>query len=155
MLWRRRFSRTRRGDFAVSLPDAERELLRGLPTQLRELLATEDPSLERLFPPAYLNDDERNAEFARLMHMELLGKRLATLDLLEETLDADRLTEEQILAWLGSLNDTRLVIGTILDVSEDMEPDAIADDDPRFPMWVLYHFLSGLVGEIVDALDRG
>ncbi len=152
MFWRRRFSRNRRGDYTVSLPAEERDVLRTLPEQLRGMLATEDPNLERLFPPAYLGDDTRNAEFARLMHMELLGRRLAALDLLEETVDAERLTEEQILAWLGSLNDTRLVLGTMLDVSEDMEPDAIGEADARYPMWVLYHFLSALVGEIIEAL---
>ena len=48
--WRVR--RTRRGDFQLRIPAQEREVLRGLPGQLRALLGTDDPALERLFPPA-------------------------------------------------------------------------------------------------------
>src|SRR5205823_1081916 len=49
----RRVVRTRKGDFELRLPAGERDILRSLPGQLRELLTTDDPALERLFPPAY------------------------------------------------------------------------------------------------------
>ena len=40
--------------------------------------------------------------------------------MVERTIDAtDELTEDELLAWLRSLNDVRLVLGTILDVSEE------------------------------------
>jgi hypothetical protein len=50
-----RIERTREGDFRLRLPPAERELLRRLPAELRDLLAANpaDPDLRRLFPPAY------------------------------------------------------------------------------------------------------
>ena len=48
---RARIERTRRGDYRLRLPRGEREALRPLPGQFRELLTSEDPSLVRLFPP--------------------------------------------------------------------------------------------------------
>ena len=47
-----RIRRTRKGTFALNIPREERDALRSLPGQLRDLLATDDPALERLFPPA-------------------------------------------------------------------------------------------------------
>ena len=43
----------KRGGYTLNLPPEERELLRTLPGQFREVLQTGDPSLRRLFPPAY------------------------------------------------------------------------------------------------------
>ncbi|HJP65028.1 MAG TPA: hypothetical protein VKA30_01840, partial [Actinomycetota bacterium] len=59
--------RTRRGRFELRLPREERDAIRGLPDQLRELLETEDPSLRRLFPPAYEDDVPKSEEYRRLV----------------------------------------------------------------------------------------
>src|ERR671925_2223671 len=116
----RRIKRTRGGAIRLRLPPEERELLRTLPAQLRSLLdeAPDDPSLERLFPPAY-DDAESQAEYRRLMHDELLDGRRRALAVVEETIDLDRLTGEQAQAWLTGLNDLRLVLGTRLGVRDD------------------------------------
>ena len=45
--------------------------------------------------------------------------------------DADRLTEEQLLSWLGVLNDLRLVLGTRLEITEESSEADFAADDPR------------------------
>ncbi len=91
-----RIERTRRGDFRVELSRDERELLRTLPTQLRSLLASDpaDPGLRRLFPPAYPDDAEGEAEYRRLVHGELLEGRRAALETLEETAGRERLSGE-------------------------------------------------------------
>jgi hypothetical protein len=47
----------------------------------------------------------------------------------------------------------RLVLGTRLDVSEDAEPEPVAADDPALPDLALYSYLSGLLDEMVMALD--
>jgi hypothetical protein len=136
----------------LRLADAERELLRTLPAQLRLLLADERPELARLFPPAYLDDLKRDGEYRRYMRQELVDRRLASLTVVEETIDATHLTDEQAMAWMKVLNDVRLVLGTILNVSED--PTEIDIDDPRAPEFAVYDFLGGLVAEAVAALDR-
>jgi hypothetical protein len=152
VLDRRRVKRTRSGTFQLRLPPEERDLLRGLPDQLRELLLSDDPSTRRLFPPAYVDDPEREEEYRRLMADDLLRRRQGALDIVEETIDADHLDEEQLTAWMGAINDLRLVLGTRLDVSEDMDIDSLADDDPLTPAFALYGYLGWLQEQIVAAL---
>ena len=83
------------------------------------MLQTDDPSLRRLFPPAYTDDDDANDEFQRLMREELLEGKLAALEIVEQTAGADHLTGEQLEGWLGALESLRLFLGTQLDVSEE------------------------------------
>jgi hypothetical protein len=148
---RPKFRRGSDGTYAVSLEPYERELLRSLPGQLRDLLSTDDPSLVRLYPPAYVSDDEANDEYRRLTRGDLTSRRLEALDLLESTVDSERLTEEQLAGWMGVLNDLRLVLGTRLDVSEDDAGLEVPDDDPDAPAWALYGYLGWLLEAVVEA----
>jgi hypothetical protein len=132
----------------------ERALLRSLVGQLRELLtAGGDPSLRRLFPPAYGDDLTRNAEYQAMVGDELLARRLGALDVVETTIESTRLTEEELTAWMAAVNDLRLVLGTRLDVSEDDEP--VDPSDPEAPLHGAYHWLGWLLSEVVDALAAG
>ena len=142
------------GALKLRLRAEERDLLRRLPGQLRELLsdAPDDPALERLFPPAYASDPEHEEEYRRLMGDELRSRHLAALAVLEETVDADRLTAEQAAGWLAALNDLRLVLGTRLDVSEEMLGDDVDPEDPDAPALALYGYLSWLQDQVVEAL---
>ena len=135
----------------------ERELLRGLPGQLRQLLDDdpEDDAVKRLFPPAYRDRPEHEDEYRRLMGDDLRERRLAALALMEETLDAERLSEEQASGWLRALNDLRLVIGTRRDVQEDTFGTEIDESDTRAPALALYGYLSLLEEELVEALAKG
>ena len=160
ILFRRpRVRRTRKGVYKVDLPDHEREVLHRLLPQLRTLVAGEDTDgrTRRLFPPAYANvvDVEAEAEYQRFMHDELVASRLAALDTVEASLDATEVTEQELLAWMGSVNSLRLVLGTLLDVSEELDVGGVPDDIPDVESYALYAYLSSLLGEIVDALDPG
>lgn len=146
-------TRTADGQFLIDLSRDERTMLRSLPGQLRDLLDTDDPAVARLFPPAYSEDPEREDEYRRLMKDELLSRRLEALALLEETAMADLLTEEQVLVWMRVINDVRLVMGTMLDVKEDDDRDALDPDDPQAPMLGLYWYLSALLESIIEALE--
>jgi Domain of unknown function (DUF2017) len=150
---RRRIERTRDGTFRLRLPSEERDLLRTLPAQLRSLLdeAPEDPSLERLFPPAY-DDAESEAEYRQLMRDELLDGRRRALEVVEETVEHDRLSPEQAQAWLTALNDLRLVLGTRLGVRDDELFERLDPNDPRAPALGLYAYLSWLQEQLVEAL---
>jgi hypothetical protein len=152
---RARIEQTRKGDFRLRLSREEREVLRELPGQLRELLGTDDPSLRRLFPPAYTDDPASNAEYERLTRDSLLSQRLDSLRVLEETVDAERLTEEDLNSWLGALNDLRLVLGTRLDVTEDTYGEPLDPADPRAPELALFAYLSWLQEQAVAALSPG
>jgi hypothetical protein len=143
------------GSYVIRLPPQERELLHDLSSQLRELLLGrgDDPAITRLFPPAFAPEEkERNEEYRQLMHDDLLAQRLNALDVLESSIEAKRLDEEQVAAWLGSLNDLRLVLGTRLEITED-EIEEPAADDPRSAGFALYYYLSWLVEQIIEALS--
>jgi Domain of unknown function (DUF2017) len=135
----------------VNLSEAERALLQDLPGQLRELLATDDPSLRRLFPVAYLGDDERNDEYQRLMREELLASRVAAAEVLEKGAHAKEISTDELGLWMNTANSVRLVLGTQLDVSED-EID-VDFDDPRMPAFEVYGWLGYLVDSAVRALN--
>jgi hypothetical protein len=144
---------TGKGDFRLSLSDGERELLRTLPGELRALLGSErdDPGLRRLFPPAYERDKEGEAEYRRLMADELLEGRRAALRLLEETSGRDRLTAEELDAWLRALNDLRLVLGTRLDVTEETYEAELDPAHPQAHELSVYAYLSWLQEQLVAA----
>jgi hypothetical protein len=152
---RRRVERTAGGRYRVHLPETERSVLVDLVGQLREVLVvtTDDPIVRRLFPTAYNADSERDREYQQLVRDELLERRLAALATVEETLEQEELSEGELSGWLTALNDLRLVLGTRLDVSEDLvEVDL---DDPDAPIHAVYEYLGFLLGEVVDALEEG
>jgi len=116
------------------------------------MLDDDDPGVRRLSPAAYRDDAERSAEFEQLVGGDLRAERLERIDLMERTIDAERLTEDEALAWLNVLNDLRLILGTRLDITEELDLDEIAADDPLAPAYQLYGYLTWLVGHLVEAL---
>jgi hypothetical protein len=127
-------------------------VLRGLPKQLRDLLEVGDPSLERLFPPAYLQDPDLDAEYQELMRGDLIAGRLSTVEVMERTIEARRLSEDEVVAWLGAINDLRLVLGTRLEVTEEATGEDLPDDDPRASAFAVYFYLGWLEEQVVEAL---
>lgn len=152
---RRRIERQGDGTIRLRLPAEERDVLRALPGQLRELLGTDDPSLVRLFPPAYAEDREADDEYGALVRDELREDRLDALQVVEATLDAERLDEKQLVAWLDALESLRLVLGTQLDVTEETYARDLDPSDPAAPALALYGYLSWLQEQAVEALSAG
>lgn len=151
----RRIERQRDGTFRLQLPAEERDVLRTLPLQLRDLLATDDPSLVRLFPPAYADDRDADDEFGALVRDELRQGRIDALRVAEETVDAEQLDEAQLTAWLNALESLRLVLGTQLDVTEETYTNDLDPSDPSAPALALYGYLSWLQEQAVEALTAG
>jgi hypothetical protein len=151
----RRIKRTRSGVFELRLSPEERDVLRGLPAQMRDALelGNNDPAVARLNPSACLDDAEVDAEYQQMMAGDLNTGRLQALDAFEATVDATRLDEDEALAWMRAINDVRLLLGTRLDVSEDPGKRHVDADDPRAPGFALYDYLSLLTQELVEALD--
>jgi Domain of unknown function (DUF2017) len=150
-----RIRRRRDGTFDLDLPEEERDILRTLPAALREVVTGDDPAAERLFPPAHPEDPLREDEYRRLTHEGLVGKRLAAIDVVEQTIDARRLDEDQLSAWLGALNDLRLVLGSRLEITEETDERELDPEDRRAPAMALYRYLTWLVDEAVEALAVG
>ena len=122
------------------------------------VVAPEDPALARLLPDAYGDDREAADEFRRFTESDLrAGKRahastvLATLAPLTGQGGRLSLDREQADAWLGCLNDLRLVLGTRLGVTEqtDLDPPA---DDPRAQALHVYGWLGWLQESLLGCL---
>jgi Domain of unknown function (DUF2017) len=159
------FKRLGRDRIRVRLGLDEVAVLRGLPEQLRAVLteADDDPVNRRLFPPAYLEpeDGERDAEYRRLMHDELVQGKLANLEVVTGTLARGSstlrrwtvdLSAEEAAAWLGVINDLRLALGVRLDITEDFDGQ-VDDDDPRAPGMHLLSYLGWLEEHLLEALS--
>jgi len=146
--------RTRSGQYEIRLSTEERALLRGLGPRMREVLTDDtDPVRERLFPVAYLDDDDRQTEYRLLAHGELLDSHLGALTVLEETVDSERLDEQAMTAWMRALNEVRLVLGTRLEITEEGSERPIQGTDPEAQAFAIYDYLTWLQGEIIEALS--
>ena len=153
-LRRRRWRiRAAKDGFDINLPDEERQLLVHLLPQIREVMEHPDEErARRLFPVAYLDDVDRDAEYHRFMREELVASRVAALERFVATAQQTHVDEAALMAWMQCVNSVRLVLGTVLDISEDDEPFELDENDPRFPEFALYGYLSVLLEEIVAAL---
>jgi len=150
-----RIRRNRRGRFQVRLPREERAVLRRLAGELRELLGTEDPALARLYPPGHASDPRSEEQYRELVRGDLTAQRLAALQVVERTLDASELDEEEIGAWLRVVNDLRLVLGTRLDVTDELNERGLPPSDERAPLFDVYRYLTWLEWQVVEALAAG
>ena len=189
------FTRHRRsGAVIATFSGFEADLLRSLASQIVELLhheaavpddrdplevlmdfsgpttAPEDPVLARLFPTAYVEDEEAAAEFRRFTEGTLReGKARAAgtiIDTLEEAglpdeLDEDGLTidvemdEATAQTWMRSFTDIRLALATRLGVEDGDEEYwySLPDDDPRAQAHDIYEWVGWLQETLVGALS--
>jgi hypothetical protein len=146
-----RIEQTAKGEIRLRLPEDEQTLLRGIAASTRALLADgEDPALRRLFPPAY-DDPEFEQEYRELTGGQLAAGRERALQHLEATVDREVLSAQDADLWLRALNDVRLVLGTRLDVTEDLDWDALSPQDPRAPELALYAYVSWIQEQLVEA----
>jgi hypothetical protein len=147
-----RIKRTRDGSFRVNLSAEERQELAAVPPMLRSLVESSgpgDPAYERLFPSAYPDDADKDAAFAEMVHDDLAQGRLASAEVLARTIDAQRLNEDEVAAWLAALNDARLVLGARLGVTEETDPSTVPPDHRQD--YGLFRFLGYLVQHLVIA----
>ncbi len=165
-----------RGDaLVVTLTAAEAQLLDELPRQVELMLteddvASSDPAVgrarDRLFPRAYLDptEDEASTAWTLDVHPELMESKLAALNDLRASLARAEVTRKgrrveltpaEVQAWLTGLNDVRLVLGTILEITDDSDIGALAGSDPdQAERAALYGWLTYLQGELVETLLR-
>ena len=144
----------REGDrVRLNLDGHEQALLRELLDQLEPLLADpDDPALRRLFPPAY-SEEENDQQYRSLVRDQLVNGRAKALASMRDTLASETIDVEQADEWLRALNDLRLVLGTRLDVSEEIDYERIDLDEPRGRELAMYGYLAWLQEQLVDALQ--
>lgn len=147
----------RRGHrFVVALSEHERTLLAELCRQSRELLEAEDPSSDpavaRLFPPAYQDDPLQNLEFETALGDSPRAGKLEALATVERTVGATEVGEDELLAWMGVVNDARLVIGTRIEITEQATQDDYPEGEPDHDAFGVYVYLTWLEDRILRAL---
>lgn len=165
------FRRSRISGFDVVLEAGEAAVLTRLCEELTTLLSGDDepgeggdPVLERLFPRAYLDptEEEAEADWQRFAHGDLVDGRRRALATVEGTLAGAEvrrgrfeltLSEEQAVAWLTVLNDARLALGTRLDVTEDMDLSGLDPDDPDTAPFAVYWWLGVLEERLIDVMS--
>jgi Domain of unknown function (DUF2017) len=147
------FGRSRTG-YVLRIRPEERALVVRLLDELAELLTSPSaPSVvARLFPVVHPDNPERENEYQRLMRDELVSSRLGGIDVVKGVLEGSgkkaTFTDEQLTSFMQAVNGVRLVLGTILDVSED---DDVAEIEDHVPEYQLYTYLSWLLDSAVLA----
>ena len=163
------------GKLTLKLDDAELGVLSQLFEQMAELLEhpeseagtdplakmlnmsgstqiSEDPALARLFPDGYSDDEHASADFRRFTEQDLRAQKLAALTTVRDSLSdwtgKSSITAQQAQDWLKAINDLRLVLGTRLEITDEVETDFEADE----PGIHLYNYLTYLQGTLIDAL---
>ena len=144
--------RRRDGRYVIRLDTNARVVLADLARQLPGALASRDPMVRRLFPPAYPAAELAGAErdYRELVDTALVNHHTQALEVLVSTAQADTLSEAEFHSWLDAVGSLRLVLGTRLDVHEDMEaPDP---EDPMAAEYGLFVFLGELQYLMVEVL---
>jgi hypothetical protein len=122
----------------------------------------EDDVLARLFPNAYADDEEAAGEFRRFTERGLRDGKVANaravLDSLGDPAFSDQVTVSldpgEAQAWMRTLTDVRLALGTRLGVEQDDEGfwEALPVDDPRGQVHGIYLWLGWLQESLVASL---
>ena len=142
------------GGWRINLDGEERALIVRLMDELEALLTGpgDNSLLQRLFPTAYPDDEEKEAEYQHLMREELVASRLAAVEGVRTSLGGDDLLDEgETLAFMQSVNAVRLVLGTMLGITDDDSTDAAEGADS--PEHHLYDFLSWILEWTVRSLS--
>jgi len=160
------------GTIVVTFDEIEVELLRQIAEQLQLLYrgSEPDPARDRLFPRAYLDPTEEQAEeqWNALVVPELLRERLDGLAAMVGTVDGATVVRtaggheqtevtlgpDEMNLWLGVLNDARLTLGARLEITDDSNAEDwdLAPDDPATPARATYVWLTALQGLLVDTM---
>ncbi|WP_395296023.1 DUF2017 domain-containing protein [Kitasatospora hibisci] len=131
--------------------------------------APADPALARLFPDAYGDPGERpdaeskaaSSEFRRYTELDLRARKredalqvVRALDGLGGEGGVLKLPAADCLRWLGALNDLRLTLGVLLDVTEEDEQGLynLPDSDERKPLVMAYLWLGALQESLLEAV---
>jgi hypothetical protein len=149
-------------DDEMRLDAAEADLLRGLAAEMQDLLRAEvledDPVMLRLFPDAYDSPEDADS-FREMVGDELRKQKLDGLDQVRGSLGSKgaaviSLDAESSSAWLTTLADMRLSIGTRLGVTEETMAQEVSADAPEDSAMLVLHWLGWLQESMLEAMFR-
>jgi hypothetical protein len=113
----------------------------------------DDPVLARLLPDFHREDAELASMLRSVREPELIEAKSETASVVLQTCPPHggraELTAAQADAWLATLNDVRLALGTTLGVTEDM-PDEPPDDESAAAHMSVYQWLTFVQDALVQ-----
>jgi hypothetical protein len=149
---------TRSGSgFALHIGRDERVVLTRLLEELGTMQADPDAAeaTTRLFPVVHPDDPDQEEEYQRLMRDELIQSRAEGIATVVEVLARPgrkvAVSEDEMLAFVRAVNSVRLVLGTLLEVTEDDDLDA-PPELIESPEYQLYGYLSYVLDASVRAM---
>jgi hypothetical protein len=141
-------------EYVLNFEADERDILHSIASQMRSMIAENDPDTYRLFPPAYMDDLAKQEEYRMYMSDELMKAHMSALDVLEEVSLSNTVHEDDLYAVVRAINHIRLVLGTRLDIDEESDVSDISPDDPDIGLYNLYFWLGWLLEDAITALAR-
>jgi hypothetical protein len=151
------------GNIRVGLEEYEAELLRRLAGEMKLLLDADiprsDPVVNRLFPAAYADPDEERA-YRRMTKDDLHDAKQVALTSVSESLGETgsveaTLASGEVDAWLTFLTDSRLALGTRLDVDEESMSHDVDPDAPDAVAMSVLHWLGFLQESLLEHVSQG
>lgn len=147
-------------------PHDELEELTGMRTGASR--PPENSVLARLLPEFHRPDEEKpgaseddddveglNSALRSLNEPHIIEAKRGVASVLLDTLPPEggkiSLTPEEADAWVSAINDARLALGTMLEISDET-PEEIDPNDPRAPQLGVYHWLTWMQDSLVTAL---
>ena len=67
---------------------------------------------------------------------------------------SSELTEEELLTWMGAVNDFRLLLGTRIDIKEESTESDYPEGDPNHDSFQVYVYLTWLEDRMLRALGE-
>jgi len=151
------------GNIQLKLEAEEAQILRGLATEMKELIeqeaTIEDAVIDRLFPSAYADPKDAQA-FSELVGDELKSAKLdairSVLSVLGEPGGVDMtVPRSEIDGWLTVLTDIRLALGTRFEVTEEKMETELDASDPDASGMALLHWLGWMQEMFISAITEG
>ena len=180
---RRGFSRDRKGRINVRVDPSELLILDDLVQQLYDLVkpetsenddplaamvgidanATEhdDPAMQRLFPEAYPDDEVASDDFRRFTERSLRQDKVDRAQTVQAGIQRltgqggqGQIPDDEVQAWLGTINNLRLVLASRIGVSDDEgQWRQQLEHDPELVQGTLiYDWLTWLQDGLVNAV---
>ncbi len=126
----------------------------GLPS---DVTPPQDPVLSRLFPAAYRDDEAAAGDFRRYTDGELRARKRGdaqhVLSSLPDGGGRMELDRDAVDRWLGFLNDVRLALGTVLEVTEETYVEDVEPEDPAYQALQVYGWLGWLQESLLSCVE--
>jgi hypothetical protein len=141
----------------VEQPDLDDDPLAELVGLADEVHPPDDPVLARLLPDAYRDDPAAAGDFRRYTDADLRRRKRDNAHAVRRSLPEGggqlELDRDAVDQWLECLNDMRLALGTVLEVTEELDPYEMSEEDPSYASMQVYGWLGWLQESLLSCVE--